>query len=158
MRRLGLAIGAITLIATQALAIQAIAQVSAAQVSAAQVSAAQDSTTQVSATDARFEKSLERLDPIDRLEQLCDYTAMAAIRKDDRNYQPDRAVANAMVDANVAENSIKATAGAFRSRGKWYTLAYDCTATPDHLKVVKFHYTIGSEIPETKWAGYGLWD
>lgn len=139
MRRLGLAIGAITLIATQALAVPAVA-------------------TQIWATDARFEKSLERLDPIDRLEQLCDYTAMAAIRKDDRNYQPDRAVANAMADANVAENTIKATAGAFRSRGKWYTLAYDCTATPDHLKVVKFHYTIGPEIPETKWAGYGLWD
>jgi hypothetical protein len=134
MRRLGLAIGAITLIATQSVAIHA------------------------SATDARFEKSLERLDLTDRLEQLCDYTAMAEIRKDDRNYQPDRAVANAMADANVAQDTIKATAGAFRSRGKWYTLAYDCTATPDHLKVVKFHYTIGPEIPETKWAGYGLWD
>jgi len=129
MRVLGLAAGAATLIATQVLA-----------------------------ADGRFEKSLQMLDPVDRLEQLCDYTAMVAIRKSAGHYRPDRAVANAMTDAHVGHDTIKATAGAFRSRGKWYTLAYRCTATPDHMKVVSFHYTIGPEIPETKWASYGLWD
>jgi len=114
--------------------------------------------TQVMAADARFEKSLQLLDPAERLEQLCDYTAMTQIRKDDRNFRPDRAVANAMTDAHISQDTVKATAGAFRSHGKWYALAYSCTATPDHLKVVSFHYTIGPEIPETKWASFGLWD
>ena len=34
------------------------------------------------AADTRFEKSLQMLAPTERLEQLCDYTAMVRIRKD----------------------------------------------------------------------------
>ncbi len=139
MRVLELAVGAATLITIQVLAIHGLA-------------------VQAMAADARFEKSLQRLDSEDRLEQLCDYTAMTHIRNDAGHYRPDRAVANAMTDAHVSHDTIKATAGAFRSRGKWYALAYSCTATPDHLKVVSFNYKIGPEIPETKWASYGLWD
>jgi hypothetical protein len=128
MRALGLAIGAAMLIAGQA-----------------------------AAADGRFEKSLQTLAPSERLEQLCDYTAMMRIRKDEKNYRPDRAVTNAMAPANVSGDTIKATGGAFRSRGKWYALTYACTATPDHLSVLSFNYTIGPEIPETKWASFGLW-
>ena len=109
------------------------------------------------ADDVRFVKSLQKLDPATRLEQICDYTAMAQIRKDDKNYRPDRALANAIADVDVSNDTIKATAGAFRSHGKWYKLTYSCTAAPDHLKVVSFRYAIGPEIPETQWAGYGLW-
>ena len=128
MRTLGLAVGAVMVVAAQA-----------------------------AAADARFEKSLQMLAPSERLEQLCDYTAMMRIRKDEKNYRPDRAVTNAMAPANVSGDTIKATGGAFRSRGKWYALTYACTATPDHLSVLSFNYTIGPEIPETKWASFGLW-
>jgi hypothetical protein len=113
---------------------------------------------QAASPDEKFEKALLKLDPSARLEQLCDYTALTRIRADDKNFRPDRAVANAMAEPKVTENTVEAKAGAFRSRKKWYTLTYSCTATPDHLKVVSFNYTIGAEIPETKWAGYGLWD
>ena len=82
---------------------------------------------------------------------------MTRIRKDAGSFRPDRAVANAMAPAKVSGDTIKATGGAFRSRGKWYALTYACTATPDHMAVVSFHYTIGPEIPETKWAAFGLW-
>jgi len=129
MRAFGLAIGAAAIIATQA-----------------------------TAADPKFEKSLQKLDPSERLEQLCDYTAMAQIRKDDKNFRPDRAVANAMVEPLVSHDTLQTKGGAFRSRGKWYSLAYTCAATPDHMAVVSFQYSIGPEIPETKWAGYGLWD
>ena len=57
--------------------------------------------------------------------------------------------------ADVPATPSSPKGGAFRSRGKWYALTYSCTATPDHMAVA-FHYTIGAEIPETKWAGYGL--
>ena len=115
-------------------------------------------TSYAAAADARFEKSLRQLGPAERLEQLCDYTAMTQIRRESRDYRPDRAVANAMTDAHVTENTVQAKGGAFRSRGKWYGLSYTCTASPDHLKILTFQYVIGQEIPETKWAGYGLWD
>jgi hypothetical protein len=36
-------------------------------------------------------------------------------------------------------------------------MKYSCTASPDHLQVLSFKLTIGEEIPESKWASYGLW-
>jgi Domain of Unknown Function (DUF930) len=113
---------------------------------------------QAFAADAKFERSLLMLDPGERLEQLCDYTAMARIRNDDKNYLPDRAVANASGEALVVRDTLDTQGGAFRSRGKWYALSFTCQATPDHMSVVSFKYTIGPEIPETKWAAFGLWD
>jgi Domain of Unknown Function (DUF930) len=107
--------------------------------------------------ESRIERALKMLAPSERLEQLCDYTAMAQIRKDGRHFRPDRAVASATADARIYKDTIAAEGGAFRSHGKWYALSFVCTATPDHMTVVKFHYTIGSEIPETKWASDGLW-
>jgi len=128
MRTLGLAVGAVMVVAAQA-----------------------------AAADARFEKSLQMLAPSERLEQLCDYTAMTQIRKDVRQFRPDRAVANAKAPPQVGNDTLKASGGAFRSRGKWYALSFTCTATPDHMTVVSFHYTVGAEIPEAQWASYGLW-
>jgi hypothetical protein len=127
MRIVGLAIGAATVIAAQA-----------------------------AAADARFEKSLQMLAPAERLEQLCDYTAMTQIRKDVRQLRPDRAVANAMAQPRVSNDTLEVKGGAFRSRGKWYELVYSCTATPDHLAVVSFKYTVGAEIPPSKWSAFGL--
>lgn len=110
------------------------------------------------AMDARFARSLKKLAPTDRLEQLCDYTAMKRIRKDHRPFRPDRAVAGAEKPAHISGHTVVAKGGAFRSRRKWYVLSYTCTAAPDHLAVIKFSYKIGPEIPEEKWASYGLWE
>lgn len=110
------------------------------------------------AIDGRFERSLKMLAPTDRLEQLCDYTAMQRIRQDHRPFRPDRAVAGAEKQPRISDNTIVAQGGAFRSRKKWYALSYTCTAAPDHLTVTTFSYTIGGEIPENKWASYGLWE
>jgi uncharacterized protein DUF930 len=108
--------------------------------------------------DAKFEKSLLMLDPSERLEQLCDYAAMTQIRNDDKTYRPDRAVANAMAEPQIKNDTIETKGGAFRSGGKWYVLSYRCQAAPDHMAVISFKYSIGPEIPETKWAAFGLWD
>ncbi len=108
-------------------------------------------------SEARFERSLKLLMPADRMAQLCDATAMSRIRKDKPTHRPDRAVANATVDVVIAGNTLEATGGAFRSRGKWYALSYSCKTNDERLKVLSFEYRIGDEIPEEKWAGYGLW-
>lgn len=107
--------------------------------------------------DARILRSLKLLEPTDRLEQLCDYVAMVHIRKDSRHYRPDRAVAGAISPPKLGRDSMQATGAAFRSRGHWYAMSYSCSATPDHLKVLKFHLSIGKEIPQSEWTAYGLW-
>ncbi len=113
--------------------------------------------TQVMAAENRFDRALHMLAPADRLEQLCDFTAMARIRKASAAFRPDRAVANATAEPLIGDNTIEAKGAAFRSRGKWYALSFACTASPDHMTVVTFNYTIGAEIPEAKWSSDGLW-
>lgn len=115
-------------------------------------------TTQAMAIDARFERVLKMLDPGARLEQLCDYTAMSSIKKDTREYRPDRAIAGARAEPMVKGDTIKAEGAAFRSRKKWYALTYTCAADPEHMKVLAFKYKIGAEIPESNWAAYNLFD
>jgi hypothetical protein len=112
---------------------------------------------QAAGADERFARSLQMLAPAERLEQLCGYTAMTRIRQDDKSFRPDRTVANAMTEPREQNDTIEVKGGAFRSRGKWFALSYNCTATPDRMAVVAFSYTIGPEIPETKWASFGLW-
>lgn len=114
--------------------------------------------TAAAGAEGRFERSLKTLAPAERLEQLCDYTAMARIREQNKDYRPDRAVANAMAEPVVSADTLEVTGGAFRSKKKWYALSYRCTASPDHLKVTDFRFTIGEEIPEGKWASFGLWE
>jgi hypothetical protein len=133
MRRLALTIGLIVIVTTQNLSAQAASR------------------------ESRFKRSLLKLEPTDRLVQLCDYTAMQRIGKDRRKFRPDRAVAGATAETKIEKDTLQAKGGAFRSRKKWYALSYTCKATSDRMTVVSFEYTIGSEIPEAKWASFGLW-
>src|SRR5262245_14063816 len=129
MRGFGLALAAVTLVATAA-----------------------------AGADGRLERSVKMLAPTDRLEQLQDYMAMTRIREQNKDHRPDRAVANAMAEPVAPNDTLEVAGGAFRSKKKWYALSYRCTATPDHLRVIDFRSMIGEEIPEAKWASFGLWE
>jgi hypothetical protein len=83
---------------------------------------------------------------------------MSRIREQNKDYRPDRAVANARAEPIASGDTLEVGGGAFRSRKKWFELSYRCTATPDHLTIVNFRFTIGEEIPEGKWASFGLWE
>ena len=114
-------------------------------------------TATAAAADSRIERSLRKLAPRERLVQLCDYTAMKRIRHDNRKFRPDRAVADATTETRVGDDTVEAAGAAFRSRGKWYALSYTCKASAETLKVKSFTYKVGEEIPQSKWASYGLW-
>lgn len=115
------------------------------------------STAATAAPDERFQHTLKLLEPTDRLEQLCNYTAMNDIKKDPRRFRPDRAVAGARQEPRIKGHTIVANGAAFRSRKKWYALSYSCTADAEHLKVLSFTFKVGEEIPESKWAAFNLW-
>jgi hypothetical protein len=107
--------------------------------------------------ETRFERSLKMLAPAERLEQICDYTAMKKINDAPNGLRPDRAVGDARSRIIVSKDTIEAKGAAFRSHQKWYELSYTCTASPDHMKVLSFEYKTGPAIPEDKWASYNLW-
>ena len=42
--------------------------------------------------EKRFEAMLQRIDPSERLEQVCEYAALTKIGRDKKTYRPDRVV------------------------------------------------------------------
>ena len=108
-------------------------------------------------TDKRFEKMLQRIDPSERLEQVCEYAALTKIGHDNRPMRPDRVVMDSISAPKVDGDSMSGSGGAFRSKGKWYQFEFNCQATPDRLKVQSFSYRLGEQIPEDEWERYGLW-
>lgn len=107
--------------------------------------------------EPRIEAMLKRIDPADRLEQVCDYAAAKRIGLDRNAYHPDRAVIDSISPFDVEGDTIKGSGGAFRSRGQWYQFSFTCRTTPDRMKILSFDYHVGDRIPEDKWDEYGLW-
>lgn len=121
------------------------------------VAAMQITVVPALANDARFLASLSKLDPATRLEQICDLQAMKRINKDANPYHPDRAKADVISHPKHINNVITGNGGAFRSGGRWYQFSFTCKGSSDRMSVESFTYKIGKEIPESKWAIYGLW-
>ncbi len=100
---------------------------------------------------------LKRLDPVTRLEQVCDAEAMKQIGRDHREFRIDRSVVSAIVEPRVKGDTLSGKGAAFRSRGKWYQYSFTCQAAPDRLRVISFEYKLGDEIPEAQWSQHGLY-
>jgi hypothetical protein len=109
------------------------------------------------AFDSRAYAGLHRLDPQMRLEQICDLEAMERIGKENRRFRPDRAKSDVISHPQHLGDILKASGAAFRSNNNWYTLSFICKASPDHMKVLSFEYTIGGLIPQSKLSDYDLW-
>lgn len=107
--------------------------------------------------EKRFEAMLQRIDPSERLEQVCEYAALTKIGRDKNAYRPDRVVIEAMARPKVAGDKMVGSGAALRSKGKWYQFEFTCQAAPDRLKVRSFSYEVGNEIPENNWERFGLW-
>ncbi len=111
-----------------------------------------------SALDSAVIRGLRELAPEARLEQRCDIEAMSKIGHAKKGYHPDRVVAAATAAAKVDGDTLQGSGAAFRSKGKWYRLAFTCKTSNDHMDVVSFDFEIGAMIPEDKWQDFGLWE
>jgi hypothetical protein len=100
---------------------------------------------------------LQRIDPSERLEQVCEYAALTRIGRDKNQYRPDRVVIQAISPPKVKGDKMSGSGAALRSKGKWYQFDFTCQAAPDRLKVLSFSYDVGDEIPEEQWDKLGLW-
>jgi hypothetical protein len=114
-------------------------------------------STKTEKAEKRFEAMLQRIDPSERLEQVCEYAALTKIGRDKKTYRPDRVVIQAISPPKVSGDRMAGSGAALRSKGKWYQFGFTCQATPDRLKVQSFSYEVGHEIPEAKWERFGLW-
>lgn len=113
--------------------------------------------TMAAAANSRLDAMLRRLEPDTRFEQVCDIALMARIQADPSEYHPDRVVGGALSPPRHAGNKLLGAGAAFRSGGRWYRLTFECTTTPDHMRVLTLHYRVGEPIPEESWSDLGLW-
>jgi hypothetical protein len=107
--------------------------------------------------DKRFEAILKRIDPSERLEQVCEYAALTRIGHDRNPFHPDRVVIDSISPPKVNGDKMSGAGAALRSKGKWYQFEFTCKAAPDRLTVESFSYRVGEAIPENEWDKLGLW-
>jgi hypothetical protein len=108
------------------------------------------------ALDPRITRTLLKIDPDTRLEQVCDIEAMRQISRT-RRFDADRAKSDVSSPPQHTGDNMKANGAALRSKGKWYALTFVCNGTADHLRVLSFSFQIGAEVPKSRWADLGLW-
>jgi hypothetical protein len=111
----------------------------------------------VAAMDQSLVKQFEKLDPQTRLEQRCDTEAMWKINADKTSFKPDKVIAYTFADPIVDADSLRAPGAAFRSKGEWYKLKFQCSTGPDHIQVLSFNYKIGGLIPHDEWEAHYLY-
>jgi hypothetical protein len=104
----------------------------------------------------RIRKGLRSLAGSERVVQLCNIEGLEQIRRAAPNFDPDTLVSYAMADTAAAGLSLAAPGGAFRSRRKWYGVAFTCTVGADLESVTAFQFTLGDPIPEDQWEDHSL--
>lgn len=70
--------------------------------------------------------------------------------------RPDRLVPYALKNTIQRGLELYAPAGALRSQGNWYELAYRCLLNEAGDRVMDFQFVLGPPVPETLWADHGL--
>ncbi|WP_420338154.1 DUF930 domain-containing protein [Roseibium sp.] len=70
--------------------------------------------------------------------------------------RPDRLVPYALKNTIQLGLELYAPAGAVRSQGDWYELAYRCLLNEAGDRVMDFQFALGPLVPETLWNDHGL--
>ena len=104
----------------------------------------------------RIRRSLTGFADSERMVQICNIEALEQIRRAAPAFDPDTMVAYAMADMVWQGMTLTAAGGAFRSRRRWYEIAFHCTVAPGYEAVTAFDLKIGAAIPAAEWEEHNL--
>jgi hypothetical protein len=107
-------------------------------------------STSALALDSRTISQIEKLMPVDQLDQRCDIEAMDRL-------QADKVISYTFSHPKRTAVHVDADGAVFRRNGSWYRLSYACTTSPDHLKIVAFAFKRGAVIARRDWTRYYLY-
>ncbi len=99
-----------------------------------------------SAQMAKARDAIKKLPPERRLAQTCNIEAVGQLGGSGRGFSPDAVIADAFAKPVIDGSRFSVSAGAFRSQGKWYAVAYTCTLSKDLSAVQSFSYRIGGDV------------
>ncbi|XYK81634.1 MAG: DUF930 domain-containing protein [Labrenzia sp.] len=105
---------------------------------------------------AQARAALETVTGLDRREQLCALEAMEQVGVHSQGLRPDRLVPHALKTTVQRGLELYAPAGALRSQGNWYELAYRCQLNKAGDRVMDFQFVLGPPIPGNLWDNLGL--
>ncbi len=125
--------------------------------SAALVAAATLFAAGVSLAAGSIEKSLMKLDPVERAHQACVVKGLGVVRKDKRLAKADRIMPDTFKRAQVEGNIVSAKGAAVHVGKTWYALSFECTVSDDQMKALDFSFQLGDAIPPESWEEVGLW-
>jgi hypothetical protein len=91
-------------------------------------------------------EAIKKLPPEKRLAQTCNIEAVGQAGNAGKGYEPDALVANAFAKPEIAGNTFTVTGGAFRSKQKWFGIAYTCTLSEDMSAVKSFSFRVGADV------------
>lgn len=101
-------------------------------------------------------EALPHLESSERMVQLCALEPMEQIHAWAEEIEPEWVSAYAFSEVIVQGDTVRADGGAFRSRGNWHELRFECALTRDHADVVAFAFAVGDAIPRETWDAHGL--
>jgi hypothetical protein len=104
----------------------------------------------------RIRQGLRGFADSERLIQICNIEALEQIRRAAPDTAPDTMVAYAMADLLSSGMTLTATGGAFRSRRRWFGIAFNCTVASGYEAVTAFDFKLGDAIPESEWEAHNL--
>lgn len=97
---------------------------------------------------ARARDMLPTLPRDKRLAQTCNIEALAQIGNSGDGFAPDVVMADAYAPSVLTGTGLSATGAVFRSRERWYGLAFDCTLSDDLTQVTAFTYRLGADVTD----------
>ena len=102
-------------------------------------------------------EAINKLPPEKRLTQSCNIEAVGQLGNAGRGFDPDAVIADAFAKPviDTARANVTVGNGAFRSKGKWYGIAYDCTLSKDLGAVKTFTYRVGADVTDELKARLG---
>jgi hypothetical protein len=109
------------------------------------------------AASHRVEKALDKLEPVTRMMEVCGIKAGEELRQERAYKSVNRVVVDAIEAPDIKNNVVTGIGGAFRDKGHWYQLRFECTLSEDQRSAVSVDFVVGDEIPEDHWEEYGLW-
>lgn len=95
---------------------------------------------------AKVGEALKTLPKDKRLAQTCNIEAIGQLGNAGRGYAPDAVVASAFAKPVIAGTTYRVANGAFRTKGKWLGLAYECTLSDNLDGVASFTYRVGGDV------------
>jgi hypothetical protein len=97
---------------------------------------------------ARASEMIKTLPREKRVAQSCNLEALAQIGNAGEGFAPDVVMAEAYALSEMTGTRLVASGGIFRSREKWYGVAFDCTLSDDLTSVTAFSYRLGADVTE----------